>query len=88
MMSDEPEIESLPEIELLPAEDHWIECDNCAIGLAGGVDQFCAALDAIAIRVHNKDGRIEALKITSQQWTDIGRATVAKVSPMHKEPKT
>ncbi len=87
-MTDTPEEpEATPDIELLPPTDCLIECDTCTIGLAGGVDQFCDALDATAIRIHNKDGRIEALDIASRVWREIGRAGSGKISAIAKEPK-
>jgi hypothetical protein len=74
-----------PEIEVTPIADCLIECDTCMVGLAGGIDGFCAAHDATAVRIYNKDGRIEVLG-NSRIWTEIGRAT-AKVSAITKDHK-
>ncbi len=81
------EEEELPEIEVAPCEDDLIECDDCIIGIAGGIGQLCAALDATAIRIKLKGGNIEALGIVSRAWSEIGRAVSAKVSAIPKEPK-
>ncbi len=87
-MTDTPEeTEALPEIELIPPDDCLIECDDCIIGLAGGVDQFCDSQDSTAIRIHNKGGKIEALDILSRTWREIGRAGSGKISAITKEPK-
>ncbi len=87
-MTDTPEEpEDLPEIDVIPSDDCLIECDNCTIGLAGGVDLFCAAMDATAIRIRNKDGCIEALDIVSRAWREVGRPSSGKVSAIPKEPK-
>ncbi len=59
--------------------DNWLHGDTFSIAFAGGVDAFCEAHKASALRVIHKDIKLEVMR--GEVWVELGRAKLRSVKP-------